>query len=480
MEKVQVRHTYWFKFFFLATFPMAHYLIIKQQLISLNATIDTFEQVLSGVVFGLFALVILQFFQMPRALRLSPRKSDLIVFSIAFFIADLMGRFLLSISFDSPFYSIWMIASRSIALAGLWFGAQYLMASILKLFKYRIILGVFADPVEYEYIMRSIRGYETEKILDIEFSDSSKKQRFDIVAYSKDFLKTEMREYHLLQLTLRGIPVVDIRDLVEEFDSHIDLDRSNTSDILLWAQNLPLSVKMYIRIKSFIEPILASVLIVLLSPILLVTAILVKLSSKGPVLFTQNRLGQGGRPFTIFKFRTMGLDAEMTGIQWAQLNDPRITRMGNILRKLHLDELPQLLNIVRGELSFVGPRPERPEFYEKLRSEIPLFYMRTAIRPGITGWAQVCAGYASSIQESKIKLSYDLHYIKNMSLRIDIISSVMTVVHILNKFFWGEIALHQEAISKKPATNILRSSIFIFVMITIFTMSISAIAFGNY
>lgn len=477
---MQVRHTYWLKLIFLATFPLVHYVIIKQQLISMNANIDQFEQVLSGVVFGLFALIILQFFQMPRALRLSPRKSDLIVFTIAFFIADLMARYLMSISFDSPFYSVWAIASRSVALAGLWFAAQFVIASILKLFNYRIRLGVFADHSQREYIMQAIRGYETEKILDIEFADAMSTQNFDIVAYSKDFLKTEAREYQLLQLTLSGVPVVDMRDLVEEFDSHIDLDRSDTSDILLWAQNLPLSVKMYIRIKNVIEPITAGLLIVFLSPVLLITALLVKLSSKGPILFLQNRLGQGGRAFTIFKFRTMDHNAEAAGIQWATANDPRITRIGNILRKLHLDELPQLLNILRGELSFVGPRPERPEFYEQLRTEIPLFYMRTAIRPGVTGWAQVCAGYASSVQESKIKLSYDLHYMKNMSLRMDIVSSVMTITHITNKFLWGEKALHQEAIGKQQVAKMLRSSIFVFVMLTIFTMSISAIAFGKY
>ncbi|MBC7419471.1 MAG: sugar transferase [Bdellovibrio sp.] len=480
MEKIQVRHTIWLKFFFLATFPVVHYLIIKQQLITLQAEVNTVEQVLSGIVFGIFAMVILQFFQMPRALRLSPRKSDLIVFAISFFIADVLARFILSISFASSFFSIWVISSRSIALAGLWFVTQFILARILKTLGYRIHLGLFATQTELNYVQHAVRGYETEKILDIELADSSNDKNFDIVAYSKDFLTTETREYHLLQLTLRGVPVIDMRDLVEEFDSHIDLDRSNTSDILGWAQNLPLSVKMYIRIKNFVEPILAAILLVLLAPILLITAMLVKISSKGPVLFTQNRLGQGGRPFTIFKFRTMRMDAEVAGIQWAQENDPRITRMGNILRKLHIDELPQLLNIVRGDLSFVGPRPERPEFYEKLKSEIPLFYMRTAIRPGLTGWAQVCAGYASSIQDSKIKLSYDLHYIKNMSLRMDVISSVMTVVHICNKFFWGENSLHRNAILKRPSTNVMRSSLFIFVMITLFTMSISAIAFGKY
>ena len=158
--------------------------------------------------------------------------------------------------------------------------------------------------------------------------------------------------------------------------------------------------------------------LVLLLPVFLVVAILITLDSPGPVLYSQIRVGENNRSIRIYKFRSMRNDAEKNGdAVWAVENDPRITRVGHFLRKTRIDELPQLFNVLIGELEFVGPRPERPEFVEKLQSIIPYYALRHTVKPGITGWAQVMFHYGSSIDESKEKLQYDLFYIKNMSLK---------------------------------------------------------------
>jgi exopolysaccharide biosynthesis polyprenyl glycosylphosphotransferase len=166
----------------------------------------------------------------------------------------------------------------------------------------------------------------------------------------------------------------------------------------------------------------ASFALVLLSPIMLVVAILVRLSSPGPVLYQQRRVGQYGRVFVIRKFRSMRADAESsTGAVWARLNDDRVTKVGRFLRRTRLDELPQLWNILVGDMSLIGPRPERPEFVEKLTHAIPFYGQRHVIRPGLTGWAQVRYTYGASIEDAMEKLQYDLYYLKNMSIPLDLV-----------------------------------------------------------
>jgi lipopolysaccharide/colanic/teichoic acid biosynthesis glycosyltransferase len=160
----------------------------------------------------------------------------------------------------------------------------------------------------------------------------------------------------------------------------------------------------------------------LLAPVLGAVAIAVKLSSRGPAIYSQERVGWRGNNFRLLKVRTMRVDAEAgTGPVWASgEDDPRITRLGKVLRKTRLDELPQLANVLRGEMSFVGPRPERPHFVNALRQVIPLFDERHSVRPGITGWAQIRCGYGSSIEDAEQKLQFDLYYIKHMSLAFDL------------------------------------------------------------
>ena len=153
---------------------------------------------------------------------------------------------------------------------------------------------------------------------------------------------------------------------------------------------------------------------------MLLTAAVVKLTSPGPALFRQQRVGKDGRIFTLYKFRSMYLDAEMSsGAVWAKADDPRITRIGKWIRKLRIDELPQLFNVLKGEMSVVGPRPERPEFVCELSQRIPYYAQRHCVKPGITGWAQINHRYADTVEDTIIKLEYDLFYIKNLAPALD-------------------------------------------------------------
>ena len=179
--------------------------------------------------------------------------------------------------------------------------------------------------------------------------------------------------------------------------------------------------------KRLFDLILAFALLFFLSPLLLVTAILIKLDSSGPVLYRQTRIGLDGRPFRIYKFRSMRQDAERNGAQWARSNDDRITRVGRIIRKTRIDEIPQAFNIIANEMSFVGPRPERPEFVATLRKEIPNYDERHIVKPGITGWAQINFEYGDSVEDARTKLTYDLFYVKNWGLSLDILIVLKTV-----------------------------------------------------
>jgi sugar transferase (PEP-CTERM system associated) len=168
--------------------------------------------------------------------------------------------------------------------------------------------------------------------------------------------------------------------------------------------------------------------LVICLPLFPLVALLIKLDSSGPIFFRQVRVGEGDRLFTIFKLRSMRQDAEVgTGAVWASKDDPRITKLGAFLRKSRLDELPQLINVLRGEMSLVGPRPERPEFVKDLKQEIPFYSERHYMKPGVTGWAQVRYPYGASLQDAVEKLRYDLYYIKNYSLLFDVWVILLTI-----------------------------------------------------
>jgi exopolysaccharide biosynthesis polyprenyl glycosylphosphotransferase len=190
---------------------------------------------------------------------------------------------------------------------------------------------------------------------------------------------------------------------------------------LLLEQGFSLYSKEVVRkLKRTMDILIALLLLIPLWPLMLVAVMLIKKDSPGPAIFKQTRVGEGKKEFTLYKFRSMVQNAETNGAMWAQKNDPRVTQLGHWLRTTRIDELPQLINVLKGDMSLVGPRPERPEFVHDLEQVIPYYYIRHTVKPGITGWAQIMYPYGSTQEDALNKLEYELFYIKNMSLLLDV------------------------------------------------------------
>lgn len=231
----------------------------------------------------------------------------------------------------------------------------------------------------------------------------------------------------IMRLRLTGVMVHDVVEFYEKYLLRVPIFHiANTWFVHTEGFQL-IHHDIALKIKRVLDIVLATVILVLTAPILALTALLVKLDSRGPVIYRQRRMGARGRVINVLKFRTMFADAETGGAQWASHGDPRVTRVGRWLRLTRIDELPQLWNVARGEMSCIGPRPERPEFTERLEREIPYYDLRHLVTPGITGWAQVMYPYGASIEDARRKLEYDLYYIKNYSLLLDLIIVLKTV-----------------------------------------------------
>jgi sugar transferase (PEP-CTERM system associated) len=250
---------------------------------------------------------------------------------------------------------------------------------------------------------------------------------------SPDRLVVGMRERRnrlpteeLLHLRFTGLRIEEAATTYERVMGRVAIRELNPSHLIYSTDLGPSHSKLQLQMAySFV---LAVVGLIVTAPIMAVVAVLVRLTSPGPVLFSQQRVGLHGKPFMLYKFRSMVVDAEArTGAVWATQNDPRVTPVGRWLRKLRLDELPQLYNVLRGHMAIVGPRPERPEFVRALVEQIPFYPQRHYVRPGITGWAQINYKYGDTIEDTVIKLEYDLYYIKNMSVSLDFYCIVHTI-----------------------------------------------------
>lgn len=237
--------------------------------------------------------------------------------------------------------------------------------------------------------------------------------------------KREDRRDLWLACLNRGMQVTDISVFVEREYYKIpcgDIDLSWFLTI-----NLRWNHPFYIRLKRLWDIIASLIGLVLSTPVMGLGIIAILLETGRPVFYSQTRVGFGGRPYKLWKLRTMGVNAESGGAQWATKSDPRVTRVGQILRRMRVDELPQFWNVLRGEMSIIGPRPERPEFVEMLSHEIPIYPQRHWIKPGITGWAQINYPYGASVEDAFEKLCYDLYYIKNASLMLDLHIALRTI-----------------------------------------------------
>jgi sugar transferase (PEP-CTERM system associated) len=240
------------------------------------------------------------------------------------------------------------------------------------------------------------------------------KTRIDRVIVAMEDRRGSMPVRELLDLRLRGVVIEDTSELMERLLGRLPLDGLNPSTLIFThGFNIKTSHQIVRRLISIIASFVG---LVLCSPFLPFIILAVRLSSPGPIFFRQTRVGLHGHPFSLIKFRTMRQDAEANGAVWATKNDSRITPLGKFMRRTRLDEIPQLWNVLRGDMGFVGPRPERPEFVQWLTQEIPFYEIRHIVRPGLTGWAQVRYQYGASLEETKRKLEYDLYYIKHVSL----------------------------------------------------------------
>jgi sugar transferase (PEP-CTERM system associated) len=241
----------------------------------------------------------------------------------------------------------------------------------------------------------------------------------------------ELPVQELLALRFQGITVEEVGTLRERLSGKIQLDGLRPSNFLYSEGFRVRSSQQFTRrVLSMCASAFGLLLCLPFIPILM---LMVRLSSPGPIFFRQTRVGVGGRPFDVIKFRTMFTNAEAAGAKWATKNDPRVTGIGMFMRKTRLDEIPQLWNILRGDMDFVGPRPERPEFIPMLSENLPFYYLRNLIRPGLTGWAQIRYGYGATLAETKEKLEYDLYYLKHMSLGLDLFIMFETIKTIVRR-----------------------------------------------
>ena len=233
----------------------------------------------------------------------------------------------------------------------------------------------------------------------------------------------------LLDAKSMGIEVVDGHRMYEEECGRLSIDELKPSFLIFSSGFKRKPVAMVL--KRIGDMLGAFTGLVLLAPLMSVIALGIKWDSPGPVFYRQTRVGFHGYPYVLLKFRSMREDAEVDGVKWAELRDGRITKLGHWLRMLRLDELPQFINVLKGEMSLVGPRPERPHFVQDLRGQIPYYDLRHTVRPGITGWAQVCFQYAATLEDSHMKLQYDLYYVKNLSWWVDLKVLLRTVLVVL-------------------------------------------------
>ena len=288
------------------------------------------------------------------------------------------------------------------------------------------LLGVVTEPEFLESIPETTQLGPLENLEDI-----IKQQQPQRIVIALRERRKRLPVEVLLRARSEGIRIEEAATLYEKLTGRIPVE-SIFPSTLIYADGFAKQSVLRLIITRLASMVVALCGLVLSAPLMIVTALLIRLESPGPVFYRQERVGKDGKTFEILKFRSMRTDAERNLTpRWACRNDPRITRIGSIIRKLRIDELPQFVNILNGEMSFVGPRPERPYFVQLLTKKIPYYDLRHSVRPGVTGWAQVSYPYGATIEDAKNKLEYDLFYVKNVSIAFDLailFETVKTVV----------------------------------------------------
>ncbi|MCX5590185.1 exopolysaccharide biosynthesis polyprenyl glycosylphosphotransferase [Alcaligenes endophyticus] len=294
----------------------------------------------------------------------------------------------------------------------------------------------YALTYKYQRIKLAIitEGQYTDALMQLDLIDARRLPelalgdvRYDAVVANFDEIDEHQQRF-LTQCALQRIPAYHDKQIYESLSGKVQIHRMSENNM-----GALLPSPMYERLKLIFDVALVIASFPITIPIALLTALLVRLESPGPVIYTQTRIGQGNKPFTIYKFRSMRFDRQAPE-QFACEEDPRITKVGRIIRKLRIDELPQFLNILKGEMSLIGPRPEQPSFVKEYDQKIPFYSYRHIVKPGISGWAQVRHGYTATADETQIKIEHDFYYIKNCSLGLDLLIVLLTIRVMLTGF----------------------------------------------
>jgi exopolysaccharide biosynthesis polyprenyl glycosylphosphotransferase len=270
------------------------------------------------------------------------------------------------------------------------------------------------------------------KALGKEILELYNTKKFDVlVDFTDKLLRDPKITEKLLQYKLEGLQYYNYLEFYETYENKLPISHLSPKWFL---ENTGFEIyhnNFNLKAKRLLDLLFALLIGIFAAPVIVLAAIIVKLESKGPVFFIQERIGEGNKKFNIVKFRSMTTDAEKDGPQWASKNDNRVTKFGKIMRATRIDELPQLWNVLRGEMSFVGPRPEREFFIQQLEKEIPYYNLRHTVKPGLTGWAQVMYPYGASVEDAYRKLQYDLYYIKHHSIPFDVKVLLKTVTIVI-------------------------------------------------
>jgi sugar transferase (PEP-CTERM system associated) len=297
----------------------------------------------------------------------------------------------------------------------------------------RLVHGLRQNPeigVEIASWTGKLEGAVTRESVAEHLMEVVKKQKVHRVIVAMSDRRGALPMDELLKLRMEGVKIEEATSWLERISGKIEVENLNPSWIVFndgFRRNTS-----FIRFRRLFSIVISSVGLIIASPLIPLIILAIRLDSEGPAFYTQTRMGKGGSLFKVWKFRTMRVDAEFaTGAQWAGDNDPRVTRVGRFLRASRLDEIPQLWCVLKGDMAFVGPRPERPEFIEMLSEKIPFYGVRHMVRPGVTGWAQINYRYGSTVEDALEKLQYDLFYIKNASLGLDLLILFQTVKTVL-------------------------------------------------
>ena len=335
------------------------------------------------------------------------------------------GLFFLSLTVFAAFQYVWHIG-LDVALRQLGFVSRVLILGTGSLANE---MGALISSNHHKYVLSGFVDCEINPALvplvnivgsGDELYATAKRERAHKIVVSLSDRRGALPLKDMLNCKFSGIEVVDAPTMYEQVTGKL-LIENITASWFIFSDGFRTSFTRRI-VKRIFDVLLAVCWLVLSLPIALLVALAIRLESKGPVFFRQVRIGEKEKKFMLYKFRTMREDAESaTGAVWAQKDDPRVTRLGKYLRKFRLDEIPQLYNVLVGDMSFIGPRPERPEFVEKLKEAIPYYSERHCVKPGITGWAQIKYPYGASVEDSTEKLRYDLYYIKNTSMPLDLL-----------------------------------------------------------